>query len=180
MTPGTVAHEAPLSLGFSRQEYWSGLPCCPPGDLPNPGIKPRCPSLQTDSLPSGSTGKPKNTGVGSLFLLQEIFPIQWWNPSLLHCRFLNTERKVPPSSLSYCKRCQVLMGAENKLALDLRTSTRRLPCKWRWCHGILWWLILHVTLDCKNKLLVLAHCRVKSTFYLLRHRTLLISLSGLL
>ena len=39
-TPWTVAHQAPLSLGFSRQEYWSGLPCPPPGDLPNPGIKP--------------------------------------------------------------------------------------------------------------------------------------------
>ena len=38
-TVWTVAHQAPLSLGFSRQEYWSGLPCPPPGDLPNPGIK---------------------------------------------------------------------------------------------------------------------------------------------
>ena len=39
-TPWTVAHQAPLSMGFSRQEYWSGLPCPPPGDLPNTGIKP--------------------------------------------------------------------------------------------------------------------------------------------
>ena len=39
-TPWTVAHQAPLSMGFFRQEYWSGLPCPPPGDLPNPGIKP--------------------------------------------------------------------------------------------------------------------------------------------
>ena len=39
-TPGTVAHQASLSMGFSRQEYWSGLPCPPPGDLPNPGIEP--------------------------------------------------------------------------------------------------------------------------------------------
>ena len=39
-TPWTIAHQAPLSMGFSRQEYWSGLPCPPPGDLPNPGIKP--------------------------------------------------------------------------------------------------------------------------------------------
>ena len=41
----TVAHQAPLSMGFSRQEYWSGLPCPPPGDLPNPGIKPMSPAL---------------------------------------------------------------------------------------------------------------------------------------
>ena len=59
--------------GFSRQEYWSGLPCPPPGDLPNPGIKPRSPTLPVDSLPSEPPGKPKNTGVGIL-LLQENFP----------------------------------------------------------------------------------------------------------
>ena len=49
-TPGTVAHQAPLSMGFSRQGYWSGLPFPSPGDLPNPGIKPRSPALQADSL----------------------------------------------------------------------------------------------------------------------------------
>ena len=46
----TVAHQAPLSMGLSGQEYWSGLPFSPPGDLPNPGIKPRSPALQADSL----------------------------------------------------------------------------------------------------------------------------------
>ena len=45
--------------GFSRQEYWSGLPCLPPGDLPDPRIKPRFPSLQVDSLPSELPGKPR-------------------------------------------------------------------------------------------------------------------------
>ena len=49
-TPWTVACQAPLSLGFSRQEYWSGLPCPPPGDLPNPEIEPRSPILQVDSF----------------------------------------------------------------------------------------------------------------------------------
>ena len=52
-TPWTVACQAPLSMGFSRQEYWSGLLCPPPGDLPNPGIKHRSPALQVDSLLSG-------------------------------------------------------------------------------------------------------------------------------
>ena len=51
-TPRTVACQAPLSMGFSRQEDWSGLPCPPLGGLPNPGIGPRSPTLQTDSLPS--------------------------------------------------------------------------------------------------------------------------------
>ena len=49
MTPWTVAHQAPLSMEFSRQEYWSGLPFPSPKDLPDPGIKPRSPTLQADS-----------------------------------------------------------------------------------------------------------------------------------
>ena len=58
VTPQTVAHQAALSVGFSRQEYWSGLPFPSPGDLPDPGIKPRSPTLQADSLPSELPGKP--------------------------------------------------------------------------------------------------------------------------
>ena len=50
-TPWTVAHQAPLSMGFSRQEYWSGLPCPPPGDLPDPGIEPS--SLISPALAGG-------------------------------------------------------------------------------------------------------------------------------
>ena len=50
MTPWTVAHQAPLSREFSRQEYWSGLPFLSPGDLPNPGIEPQSPALLVDSL----------------------------------------------------------------------------------------------------------------------------------
>ena len=49
-TPWTVAHQAPLSMEFSRQEYWSGLPFLSPGDLSDPGIKPESPALQVDSL----------------------------------------------------------------------------------------------------------------------------------
>ena len=56
-TPWTVARQAPLSMEFSRQEYWSGLPCPPPGDLPDPGMEPRSPSLQAESLPSEPPGK---------------------------------------------------------------------------------------------------------------------------
>ena len=59
VTPWTVAHQAPLSMGFSRQEYWSGLPRCPPEDLPNLGVEPRSPALQVDSLPSEPPGKPR-------------------------------------------------------------------------------------------------------------------------
>ena len=69
-----LPNQVPLSMGFSRQKYWSGLLCPPPGDLPNPGIKPRSPTLQADSLPAEPQKKPKNTGVGSLSLLQGNFP----------------------------------------------------------------------------------------------------------
>ena len=58
-TPWTVAQQAPLSMGFPRQEYWRGLPFPSPGDLPNPGIKPRSPALQADSLLSEPLGKSK-------------------------------------------------------------------------------------------------------------------------
>ena len=58
VTPLTVAHQAPLSMDFSSQAYWSGLTCPPPGDLANPGIEPRSPALQLDSLPSEPPGKP--------------------------------------------------------------------------------------------------------------------------
>ena len=51
VTPWTVAHQAPPSMGFSRQEYWSGLPFPSPGDLPNPGIEPRSLTLQADLYP---------------------------------------------------------------------------------------------------------------------------------
>ena len=80
----TVACQAPLSMGFSRQEYWSGLPCPPPGDLPNPGIKHRSLTLQVHSLSPEPQGKSQNTGVGSLFLLQRIFLTQESNRGLLH------------------------------------------------------------------------------------------------
>ena len=61
----TVARQAPLSMGFSRQEYWTGLPSPPPGGLPNPGIEPRSPALQADSLPSSEPpGKPMAEIVG--------------------------------------------------------------------------------------------------------------------
>ena len=56
-TPWTVAHQAPPSMGFSQQEYWSGVPLPSPRDLPNPGIEPWSPALQTDALPSELPGK---------------------------------------------------------------------------------------------------------------------------
>ena len=59
-------------MGFSRPEHWRGEPFRSPGDLPNPGIKPRSPALWADYLPAEPQGKPKNTGVGTLSLLQGV------------------------------------------------------------------------------------------------------------
>ena len=68
-TPWTVAHQAPLSMGFSKQEYWSGLPFPSPGDLPNPGIKPGSPALQADALSSEPPGKSVDFSKHLLLLL---------------------------------------------------------------------------------------------------------------
>ena len=57
-TPQTVAHQALPSMGFYRQEYWSGLPFPSPGELPDPGIEPGSPALQAGALPSEPPGKP--------------------------------------------------------------------------------------------------------------------------
>ena len=90
VTPWTLAHQAPLYTGLLQarekwqRTHWSGLPCPPPGDLPNPGIKPQSFLLQVDSLPSELLEKPKNTGVGSLSLLQGIFLTQESNQGFLH------------------------------------------------------------------------------------------------
>ena len=59
VTPWTTAHQAPLSMEFSRQEYWSELPFPSPENLPDPGIEPGSPAVQADSLPSEPPGKPK-------------------------------------------------------------------------------------------------------------------------
>ena len=72
-------------MGFSRREYWRGAFPSSRGSS-NPGIEPRSPSLQADSLPAEPPGKPGNRGEGSLSLLQQIFLTQESNKGLLHCR----------------------------------------------------------------------------------------------
>ena len=66
-TPWAVAHQAPLSMEFCRQEYWSGWLFPSPGDLPNPGIEPRPPTLQVDSLPSRPPGNPLYMATSYIF-----------------------------------------------------------------------------------------------------------------
>ena len=82
-------------MEFSRPEYWSGQPFPTPGDLPNPGIEPRSPTLQVDSLLSETPEKPKNNGVGSLFILRWIFLTQE-----LHADSLPAELPGKPSLMA--------------------------------------------------------------------------------
>ena len=84
----TLCNPMDDSMEFSRPEYSSGWPFPSPGDFPNPGIEPRSPTLQLDSLPDEPQGTPKNTGVGSLSLLQGILPTQDLNQGLLHYRWI--------------------------------------------------------------------------------------------
>ena len=67
VTAWTVARQGPLSMGFSKQENWSGLPYPPSGDLPNPGIETRSPELQVDSFPSEALAKPAVDYINQVF-----------------------------------------------------------------------------------------------------------------
>ena len=95
--PWTVAHQAPLSMGFSRQEYWSGLLCPSPGDLPNPGIKPQAHALQADSLPSKPRGNlNKNDNQGSWY----IWGKQTWKENIKQNKGTQRNRNKKPNKTS--------------------------------------------------------------------------------
>ena len=77
VTTWTVAHEAPLSMGFSRKEYWNGLPCLPPGDLPSPGIEPT--SLMSPAWAGEFIGRWVPPGPICRFQNYPLLPIMWAN-----------------------------------------------------------------------------------------------------
>ena len=101
-------------MTFSRPEEWSGQLVPSPGDLPNPGIEPRAPTLQADSLLSEPPGKPKNTRVGSLSLLQGIFPAQELNQGLLHCRRILYQLSHQGSETYICLRHISIDGGKER------------------------------------------------------------------
>ena len=113
-------------MEFSRQEYWSGLPF-PSPDLPNPGIKPRSPTLQVDSLSSEPPGKPKNTGVGGLSLLQQIFPTQELNQKSGRILIPGTEMEpglfAEGSGAGGDRRVPAELGQESQASSCLRKGT---------------------------------------------------------
>ena len=120
-TPWTIQ-----SMEFSRPEYCRGQPFPSPGDLPNPGIKHRSPALRVDSLPTEPQGKSKNTGVGSLSLLQQIFPTQESNQGLLHCRQILYQMSLLTSPKETTK-CQAPPNEEHSTTYNLDKSINSQP-----------------------------------------------------
>ena len=102
VTPWTVAYQAPPSMGFSRQEYWSGLPFPSPGDLPDPGIEPGSPALQADALTSEPPGKPCHASKVSLKVIPQrwLVPLlctsthSWWYGTLLYTELLQDSNQA--------------------------------------------------------------------------------------
>jgi len=95
VTLWTIVHQAPLSMGFSRQEYWSGLPCTPPGVLPNQGIEPSalmCPA-SAGSLPLAPPGKPTSEKRDVIFPLG--VAVTQFLPSQQACLFSKTQQTLP-------------------------------------------------------------------------------------
>ena len=98
-TPWTVAHQAPLSMEFSMQEYWSGLPFPSPGDLPNPGVKPGLLHWQADSLPFEPPGKPN---LSALLIILSILP------KIILCSHSQFSHLVELSNTAECSQVLVI------------------------------------------------------------------------
>ena len=150
-TPWTVAHQAPLSVGFSRQEYWSGLPFPSPGDLPDPGIEPRSPASRADTLTSEPPGKPllhkdRSKSLSSALIICRMTSL--WIPqitvsnqikSLIPCWKTELEGPREPRTLlplpedsSSDSRSRTHGGVREKMENDHCKGVNRLQrCRWR-------------------------------------------------
>ena len=123
-TPWTIARQAPLSMGFSRQEYWSGLPFPSPGDLPNLEIEPGSPALQADSLPSEPQGKPQNTLL-SLLLSRSVVS-DYLQPCGLQLQRYASE-DLPLPGPSGCPRSQTAAARPYRASPSCMEAPRSAP-----------------------------------------------------
>ena len=97
-----------------------------PGDLPNPGVKPRSPALEADSLPSEPPGKSKNTGLGNLSLFQQIFVTQESNQGILHCRWILYQLSYQGSPLiSLCKTEDISQEIKSKCIMSFNKIQKK-------------------------------------------------------
>ena len=123
--PCTVPHQTSLSIGFPRQEYWSGLPFPSPGDLPHPGIEPGTPALQADSLPSDPPGTRPQEGKPPHWT-----PVPRWHVTVVHWAHGGTAGPLtenPPSLGRRLARIELLFGLPGGLTpweLALSASAR--------------------------------------------------------
>ena len=99
MAPWTIAHRVPLSMGFPRQEYWSGLPILSPKGLPNPGVEPRSPALQADALLTEIPGKPKDQWFNSMKKAMEERDCVGKNPLIVTMDWIWGLRKKKTSTI---------------------------------------------------------------------------------
>ena len=112
VTLRTVDHQAPPSMGFSRQEYWSGLPFPSPGDLPDSGIEPRSPTLQADYLLSEPPGKPRSIVHNCPKVETTHMSINWW---------MGKQKLVHPYN-------KILFGNKEKFSTHLCTKNTYVFC----------------------------------------------------
>ena len=118
-----------------------------PGDLSNPGIKCKSPTLQVDSLPAEPQGKPKNTGMGSLSLLQQIFPTQKLNWGLLHYREILYQLRLPGSSVGKESACSAGDPGLIPGLVRFPGEGNGYPLKYPWLENHMdrgaWWAAVH-------------------------------------
>ena len=118
-TPWTVAFQAPLSMGFSRQEYWSGLPFPLPGELPDPGIEPGSPALEANALTSEPPGKP---------LLLRLLLNRFSHVRL--CAAPETAAHQAPLSLGLSRQEHCLKSSTNGDSTQCRAHKRYINTRW--------------------------------------------------
>ena len=124
-TPWTVVHQAPLSMGFSRQEYWSGLPFPSPGDLPDPGIEARSPALQANTLTSEPPGKSSD-----LHTIPFKLPSSRVKPQPLSKELTRTNQNVSGGHPDPPRSFPALLGQASSLSLFVLPliSLKIVPC----------------------------------------------------
>ena len=124
--PWTVAYQAPPSMEFSRQEYWNGFPFPSPGDLPNPGIEPRSPTLQADALLSELPGKPPKSGKGYSYKEREIWRHKHTEDNAMWRRRQRLEQAICKPRNS--KDCWQPRSWERSMDQTLSVSRRNQTC----------------------------------------------------
>ena len=137
VTPWIIAHQAPLSIGLSRREYWSGLPFPSPQELPNPGTEPGSPALQTDSLPSELQGSSYIKYL-SVDIYKGITHICIYNETFIKIKILKTQsiqhkqcqRHSPPRGLSHMLHfkeflLQTLMGRQRIAVKEFKPGKKK-------------------------------------------------------